>query len=177
MANGTLEKSMQKFKYGDKEAFNTIYDETHQFVFYFAYSILKDQEAAKDVMQNTYYNIMSKIAQYQDNTNANAWITTIVRNLALDEMNKNKKYQLVDVDQNEYLFGSEDPKVDVDTPLIDLAKKILSEEEFQIISLCVLADYTREEVGKILHKPTSTITWKYLEAMKKLKKEIKKKEV
>jgi RNA polymerase sigma-70 factor (ECF subfamily) len=173
MDHYNLEESMKRFKYGDKTAFDEIYELTNKFVFYYAFSILKDYETAKDVMQNTYLNIMQKISLYQEGTNPNAWITTITRNLALDEINKNKKFQPIDVMENEYLFGVEEDKYDIDTPLLDLAKKVLPEDEFQIVLLCVIGEHTRDEVSKMLNKPLSTITWKYLNAMRKLKKKIK----
>ena len=55
--------------------------------------------------KNTYLKIMQKISSYQDNSNPGAWITTIVRNLSLDELRVRKKEQSIDVSENEYLFG------------------------------------------------------------------------
>ena len=46
-----LEKSFQALKKGDERAFSEI-PETHRLVYYTVYQILKDEEAAKDIVQD-----------------------------------------------------------------------------------------------------------------------------
>ncbi len=174
MNHQALNKWMLEFKYGKKEAFGPIYDMTHKYVFHYALSILKNRELAKDVMQNTYLKIMQKISSYQDNSNPGAWITTIVRNLSLDELRVRKKEQSIDVSENEYLFGVQENERDIDTPTIDLAKKVLPDDEYQILAMCLFLNMKRKEVAKILNKPISTITWKYLKALNTLKEHLEK---
>lgn len=173
MDHQKLEICMQKFKYGNKKAFNEIYDLTNKYIFHYALSILKDPEASQDVMQNTYIKIMQKISLYQDNTNPGAWITTIVRNLAYDELKARGRVQSVDVSESEYLFIEED-KYDIDAPTIKLAMKVLPSDEYQILSMSLFNDMKRRDIAKILKLPISTVTWKYLKALRTLKEHLKK---
>ena len=46
----------------------------------------------------------------------------------------------------------------LDTPLIDLASRILEEDEFNIVMLCVVEKYKRREVAKLFNLSTSRVT-------------------
>ncbi len=45
----------------------------------------------------------------------------------------------------------------------------LNDKEREIISLRILGNFSFEEIGKILNKPTGTIKWKYYKSMNTLK--------
>lgn len=162
-----LEKSMLLLKNGDDREFNIIYEETNRLVYYIIYSILKNKEESEDVMQQVYMKIYDKIDQYTDSPKA--WISTIARNLAINQYNKNKKQNVGYLDDTDLMkIGASDG----DTPLIDLAAKILDEEEFKIVMLCVVENYKRREVAEIFNLSTSGVTWKLNNALEKLRKEL-----
>ena len=52
-------------------------------------------------------------------------------------------------------------------------KKVLSEEEINIIILHLIYDYTFKELADKYHKPISTISSVYNRALKKFKKGVK----
>jgi RNA polymerase sigma-70 factor (ECF subfamily) len=45
----------------------------------------------------------------------------------------------------------------------------LDEDEYEIVLLYVLGNYTHKQIAEGLSKPIGTITWKYQEALKKLR--------
>jgi RNA polymerase sigma-70 factor (ECF subfamily) len=162
-----LEKGMQALKNGDDSGFNVIYDQTHRLVYYVIFSILKDSYISEDIMQNTYIKIYQNIKSYQSNA-PKAWITTIARNLAINEYNRKKHEQMVDIDEFGYIpDGTSERK---DTPIIDLASKNLEDDEFMIVMLCVVEGYKRREVAKLTNLSTSGVTWKLNNALEKLRK-------
>jgi len=162
-----LERSMQKLKQNDTSSFDVIYEATHKLVYYIIYGILKNKSQADDIMQDVYLKVYQKIDQYQENTSPHAWIARIARNLALNEYRRKQKETLMDTNTLELI-----PEKNNDTPLIDLAAKILSEEEYMIVMMCVVERYRRREVAKILNLSTSGVTWKLNQALNKLKKEV-----
>ncbi len=164
--NIKIEKSMQLLKNGDTSAFDTIYEQTHRMVFYIVYPIVKDYARAEDVTQNVFVKIFEKIKLYKDNTSAKAWIAAIAKNLALNEYKKYKNDVVVDIEETNYI--TDDAKEE-NTPLIDLAKDNLTEDEFMIVMLCVCEGYKRREVAKLLNLSTSGVTWKLDNSLKKLK--------
>ena len=95
---------------------------------------------------------------------------TTSRNLSYDYYKKHNR--IVDL-ENEYLIGEEDAnKVDEEI-LIKKIRNILNDNEFRIFILHVLSELTFEEIKKIIHKPIGTITWTYMNSLKKIRKEIK----
>lgn len=161
-----LERAMKLFKSGDKTAFETIYNETHRLVFYIIYPIVKDYSKTEDIMQDVFLAIYEKIDLYKEDISPKAWICAIARNLAINNYQQEKKQNLVDIDK----LPEFEVKENEDTPLIDLAKDLLSEEEFLIVMLCVCEGYKRREVAQLLNLSTSGVTWKLHQALDKLRK-------
>ena len=60
--------------------------------------------------------------------------------------------------------------------IFDLAAKILTEEEYRIVMMCQVAGYKRREAAELLDMPIGTVTWKFNEAIKKLKQNLEKEE-
>jgi RNA polymerase sigma-70 factor (ECF subfamily) len=161
-----LKRSMEKLQQGNDEAFEYIYDSTHRLVYYQIYSILKSHQEAENIMQDVYIKVYRNIDKYK-NDNPRAWIVTIARNEAINLYHKNKKEVFMDEEELD-AFSEEDEK----TPLINLAAKILDEEEFLLVAYSVLEGKSRREVAKILDLSPSGVTYKLNLALEKLKKEV-----
>ncbi len=165
-----LDKLMKRIINGDNSAFEELYKQTRQSVYYVALAILRDRALAEDVMQATYLNILKNADRYTPGTNAAAWIIRIARNEALNLKKARSREQYVDEKENDGLFGAYHPD-DYGT-LIDLARRTLSEDEFTIVMLVTTCGYKRREIAKMFDSPTSTITWKYNAAIAKLRKSL-----
>ena len=168
-----LEKALLDLQSGNTDALATIYDLTSKGVFTFVLPILKDYAAAEDVMQQTYVAIYEKIHLYVKGSNPRNWILTIAKNLAINEFNKNKRVVGFEYDEGQTIpdgLYSLDPNLN--TPTIDLANRILTEEEFKIVTMYAIGEYKHREISEILEIPLGTVTWKYNQALNKLKKEL-----
>lgn len=165
-----LDKQIKKFISGDQSAFEKIYNETKQTIYYVALGILKDRHLAEDVMQSTYLSVLRNISKYQLGTNASAWIVRIARNEALNLKKQRSRENPVDERENDSMFGTYCQ--DDYGHLIDVARKILTEEEFTILMLITADGYKRREIAEMLDCPVSTVTWKYGEALKKMRKSL-----
>lgn len=160
---------MLRLKQGDESAFDYVYDNTYKVVYFTAHSILRNRQSAEDVMQDVYVKALWSIGSYSDG-NALAWLTTIARRLAINEYNKRKREVPTEFDETS--LGSATLPDDDEIGLLSLAEEILSEEEFKIVVMCAVAGYKRREVAKLLDMPTSTVTYKYQEALKTLRKKL-----
>lgn len=82
-----------------------------------------------------------------------------------------KKKDLISLDDADPInkLGYIDPK-DNDVSTWNLAKKILKEEDYKILYLYIIGEYKHREIAEILNLPLGTVTWKYKNSLKKLKK-------
>ena len=168
----TLDKYIKRFINGDASAFDEIYNRTRKSVYYVALSILRDKALAEDVMQTTYMRVLKNIRSYKLGTNASAWIIKIAKNEAINVKKVRMREQSVDEYENAALFGVSEP--DTCGELIDLAKRLLADEEFSVLMLVTACGYKRKEIGEMLGMPIPTVTWKYQNALSKLRNALEK---
>ena len=128
-----LDKYIKKFINGDASAFDEIYNRTRKSVYYVAFSVLRDKALAEDVMQTTYMRVLKNIHGYTLGTNASAWIVKIAKNEAINVKKVRMREQSVDEYENLSLFGACEP--DTYGELIDLAKRLLADDEFSVLLL------------------------------------------
>lgn len=173
MDEAKLEKAMIALQNGDDGALATIYSLTSRGVFTFVLPVLHDYQLAEDVMQDTYVACYDHIADYRPGTNPRNWLLTIAKNSALTQLKKrNRKISYDFSEENHpdgvYYLG------DIDSPTIALANKILPEDEFNIVMMYAIGEYKHREIAEFLHLPLGTVTWKYANALKKMKKALEK---
>ncbi len=165
-----LDYQMTRLANGEKSAFAEIYKKTQRTVYYIALSVLRERSLAEDAMQSTYLNVLKNAYRYRAGTNAAAWIAKIARNEAINIRKKHGREVSVDERENPAMFGTGQP--DDYGLLIDLARRILDEDEFTILMLITASGYRRREIAEILEMPIATVTWKFNCATKKLRESL-----
>jgi RNA polymerase sigma-70 factor (ECF subfamily) len=117
---------------------------------------------------------MDNIHQYQLTTNGMNWILTIARNTALNLIKVRDRETQVERETLEATLPSSLDIYDLGSPVITLAKKILDLEEQKILFLYAISEYKHREIALIMNIPIGTVTWKYNQAIKKMKGALKK---
>ena len=167
MTNKELDSYVLDYIEGNKDAFDVIYQETKKNVYLSIYTIIKNQTTIEDLMQDTYMKIIESLNKYELGTNFKAWSSRIARNTAINYYNHYKKQVIVDVSENETLFGTTERK----DYLIDDVIKILDDEiEREVFIHRIVLNYTLKESSGMLDIPLTTIAFKYKKALKKIKK-------
>lgn len=161
-----LKQAMKQLKNGHHDAMDVIYDITNRMVFYQIYRIVKRKDVAEEIMQDVYMKVFQHRAFYQEDQ-PKSWIMRIAKNEAINHYHKQSRETLVDV---ETLNQPTDDKSE--TPLIDMAARILDEDEFFIVMQCVVEGKTRQTVAKALNLSTSGVTFKLNVALEKLKNQL-----
>lgn len=123
-------------------------------------------------MQTTYMRVLKNIQGYALGTNASAWIIKIAKNEAINIKKVRMREQSVDEYENVSLFGVSEP--DTYGELTDLAKRLLSDDEFSILMLVTACGYKRKEIAKMIDMPIPTVTWKYQNALSKMRTALEK---
>ncbi len=170
-----LNDYLERLKKGDNDAFDAIYHLTKRGVFSLLLSITKNPYTAEDLMHDTYLRVKEKILYYKNGTNGYAWILTISKNLSYNFLNREKKMDIIDTSEHEYLNPVTDKNfVKDDMPIFKIAKQHLKNFELQVVYLYAVQGYKHREIAKILNKPLGTVLWTYHNSIKKLQKVLKK---
>ena len=167
-----LDKYIKRFINGDASAFDEIYNQTRKSVYYAALAVLRDKSLAEDVMQTTYMRVLKSIQSYTLGTNASAWIIKIAKNEALNIRKLRMREQPVNQYEKLTLFGVSEPSTYGEST--DLAKRLLADDEFLILMLVNACGYKRKEIGQMLDMPIPTVTWKYQNALSKMRTALEK---
>lgn len=171
MSNEKLEFCVKRFKSGDKESFNYIYDATYKPAYFSVLYVVRNKRVAEDVLHDAYLKAMQNIDKYKDGTNFIAWLCTIARNTAINELKKSKREVLTDFNEASYKYGVAEAEVPY---VFEIAAKCLPEDEYKVIMLCQVAGYKRREVAEMLNMPVATVTWKNNKALTTLKEILEK---
>lgn len=124
-------------------------------MFRYAYSIIGNRFEAEDIVQEAMIKVWKKREKFETIDNKEAWVITIVRNLAIDKVRARKKKQTSDID--EYFHISDNaPSPDVRLEQRDAVKKVgeimstLPEMQREIITLRDIEGYTYQEIADIM---------------------------
>lgn len=169
MTNEKLEKYVKRLREGDSRAFDYIYEHTHKSVYFAAFYILRDKMHAEDVLQETFVRALSALGQYREGTNFTAWLCSVGKSIALNRLKKTSREIPADFAADPHGYGAHETELPF---IFDLAAKVLSEDEYEIVMLCQVAGYKRREVAEMLDMPIGTVTWKNNEALAKLRKRL-----
>jgi RNA polymerase sigma-70 factor (ECF subfamily) len=168
-----IEDAITRIKQGHRDGLADLYNLSHRAIFAFILPLIADYQLAEDIMQETYVKAYRAIDSYRDGTNGLNWMFTIAKNIALTNLGKRSREELRDYDNQREPSGATTDSYDIDSPTIDLARKILDEQEQSILFLHTIGEYKHREIAEILEIPLGTVTWKYQEAIKKMKHELK----
>ena len=163
-----LEELFIEIKYGNKIAFEKLYNNYNKLIYSIAYSILKNKQDAEDVAQIVFEKLYSIDKDKLPTRNESSWLYSVTKNETINYLKHNKNN--IDLDS---IYNIEDDNNEINK-IIDqdsynrLIDK-LNDKEKEIISLKIVSNLSFEEIGKLLKEPTGTIKWKYYKAVNTLK--------
>lgn len=161
---------------GKEEKFDELYKLTNKYVYFLAYRILGDKMLAEDVMHDVFISLIKNIKTYNATGNAIGYVSTITKNIALNKIKKEGR--AINCDFAEEANSSMIKTADEPIPFIfDVAKRVLSIEEYELVVLNVISGYKQSEIAKIKGEPVSTINYKIKKALEKIRKEYEEEEV
>jgi RNA polymerase sigma-70 factor (ECF subfamily) len=86
--------------------FNEMLLQNADFLKPFAVTLTKDQETAKDLLQETMYRALANQEKYSVGTNIKAWLYTIMRNIFINNYRRKAKQNTIfDSSSNDFLLN------------------------------------------------------------------------
>lgn len=162
----SLDKLAIKIARRDKRAFEQLYEQLRRIVFSVCLGVVKDRGVAEELTQDTFVTVWQRSAEFRGK-GYKTWVLTVARNKALNELRKRKKETPVDFMENEALGGAYVPDMDTGAAL-NAALAGLEERDRQIV-LLRSGGMKAKEIARLLDVPRGTVSWRYAEALKRLK--------
>ncbi len=144
----------------------------------FAFKLTSDNEAAKDLLQETLYRALANKEKYNFGTNIKAWLYTIMRNIFINDYRKKAKQNVVpDNSENDFLLNYNQ------LTITNTAESVLKVKEIQASVyrlpgifknpfLLYFDGYKYHEIAEMLDEPLGTIKSRIHFARKLLKEEV-----
>ena len=183
MTEERFAECMRAMKNGDRNALKEIYEEYLPYLYSVVFGVVQQKETAEDVTSEVLLKIWNSAAKFQPGSGHKGWLATIARNMAVDELRKRMREVAMsssgdeedDSGGVEELSGQETVGEGVEDGVVEqlsIEKTLeqLKPEEREIINMKVLSDMTFKEISEILQIPMGTVTWRYREAIKKLRR-------
>lgn len=160
--------------------FDQILIKNTEFLRPFAFTLTKDQEAAKDLVQETLFRALANKEKYHIGTNIKAWMYTIMRNIFINNYRRKSKQQTIfDHTANDFLIDTNQVTITNDA-IATLNLKEVQEaihklpEIFRNPFLLYFDGYKYHEIADMLHEPLGTIKSRIHFARKLLKSQIER---
>ncbi len=161
------QKVLTDLKNRQEYAFEIVYQEYYRLVYYISFRIVKDEELAKDIMQETFLALMEHIEDYNESGTLKQYLTSIAKNKSLNACAK-RKWQIPLDEASESRLVSQSPADEVDTLLT--IGRVLSPEDAEIVTLKILFSYNFKEIAEEMNLSLNTIQGRYYKAIRQLKK-------
>lgn len=82
---------MRQIAAGDRDAFQRLYESTHDKVFYYLVRFV-GPDKAEDMLIETFLQVWNSSRSFQGRSKVTTWIISIARNLSLKEIQKDSRY-------------------------------------------------------------------------------------
>ena len=142
--------------------FDNIYEEYFDRVYYKVLSVVKNDDDAEDICQETFISVYKNLSKFREESNIYTWIYRIAINKTYDFFKKRKlEFEINDA----VLSLPED--INFDTKVILEEKlKLISEKEKEIVILKDIYGYKLKEIAEIKNMNLSTVKSVYYKALK-----------
>lgn len=138
----------------------------------FIFSIVKDEQSADEVFNDTMMTVWNKIEGFGGRSKLSTWTFTIAYRLALRALKKNKKeIPKEEIEVEEYADNSFEQNVSDNKIRDALVKAIeaLPEAQSTVVKLAYFHDMGYREVAEVLDCPVDTVKTRMFHARRKLK--------
>ncbi len=167
------------YQSGDKKALGLLAKRWNKKLCVQAYRYTKDWDLARDVAQDTWHTVITKLFLLRDANSFGSWAMTIVSRKALDVVKKNGKTKKINESQ---MLSDEEAEISAmqtrEAQIGQILKMIpeLPFDQRMVLKLFYLEEYSLKEISVITGASMNTVKTRLFRAREKLKTIIKNKE-
>ncbi|QXP63650.1 RNA polymerase sigma factor [Polaribacter sp. HaHaR_3_91] len=135
-----------------------LYDLFSEAMFFISYRYLKNEEEAKDAMQDAFLKAFLSLDTFKEDTSFGSWLKKIVINTCIDKLKKKsietvslENYPLEVLDDNDWNFDVKIDRIEI----IDAIESLKTKYQL-VVKLYLLEGYDHSEISEILKIPIKT---------------------
>ncbi len=157
------ESTLEACARGERLALRALYDRESRWLLGVAVRIVRDRDAAQDVLQDAFLQIWQRAGTYQRALGSGrGWVYTVVRHRALDEVRRAGRETAVgdDIDAVADRQAQSDSEFDtssLDAELVAQCLKALDERKRECVVYAFVDGYTHEQIAQRLATPVGTV--------------------
>lgn len=171
MEDVRFDACMKKMREGDKEGLKEIYDGYAAYIWSVVYGIVQNKENAEDITSDFFIKLWEKADSYRPGGGHRTYLTVMARNMAVDHIRKYHREEAMEIAYLEEETRESQPEQQVISRMtVEEALKMLNDKERQIINLKIMGDLTFQEISRVIKQPMGTATWRYRNALAKLRR-------
>jgi len=188
-----FEQCIRQMNQGDKEGLREIYEEYVSYIYGIVMQMIGNRENAEDITSDFFIRLWEKSELYRPGGGHRGWMATIARNMTVDFIRRYRREELTaqfagtedepdreggEVQQavleistvgGNFRTSEVEEKV-ISRTVIREALASLSEKEREVVHLKIIGDMTFKEISEVLKVPMGTVSWRYREAVNKLRR-------
>ncbi|MGD0738903.1 MAG: sigma-70 family RNA polymerase sigma factor [Terracidiphilus sp.] len=168
---------IERMMAGDEAALSTLYDRYSAMLFGMLMRILRDQQAAEEVLQDMFLQLWRNAAQFDAKRGSlPAWLMVIGRNRAISRLRGRRDREVLEEEEGDYAntFAS-GQNIEDEAVRAELARNIsaaleqLPAEQKQAVELAYFEGMTQSEIANRTGTPLGTVKTRVRTAMQTLR--------
>lgn len=154
---------------GDRDALSSLINKYKDTAFNLAISIVKDQEDAKDIIQESFLKVLENIHKFRNDSKFSTWLYKIVYNQSIGLVQKKGKMKFQDFNKNSVALQMFETDIEIDRyEALYKAIDQLAESEYMLIQLYYMAEKSIKDIHQITGMSVPNIKVSLHRARKKL---------
>lgn len=173
MEDKQFNNCMKRMQSGDRQALREVYEAYLAYIYSIVMQVVGSKEDAEDVTSEFFIKLWRLADTYQPGNGHKTWLATIARNMAIDLLRKKKREVSVEefADYEEENVSNDNVEQEVISDIsLKGALENLKQNEREVVNMKIMGELTFQEISGILKIPIGTVTWRYQNAVKKLRR-------
>ena len=165
LINQSLEENAQ--------AFGELVERYKDAIYYHCFSLVKDEDAAEDIAQETFISAYYKLASYDRSRKFSTWLFKIATNKGLNYLKKNKRLIPMDDEYKDRIVSSHPtPHMQAERTEIHQIVDSLKPEYQAVISMYYWQGLDYVSIAEVMQVPEGTVKGWMSRAKESLRKEL-----
>ncbi|MBE5936110.1 MAG: sigma-70 family RNA polymerase sigma factor [Lachnospiraceae bacterium] len=171
MTDKDFKQNIELIKNKDKAGLKTIYVEYVSLIYHTVLNIVKQKEDAEDITSDFFIKLATIAEKYKSGNGHRTWLITIARNMAIDYIRSHNKEVPAEDTLMEQQPSNDTPEEQyISATSFKELIYLLNQKEQEVLTYKIMGELTFKEIAAITEEPMGTITWRYNEAIKKLRR-------